>query len=330
MSRYIIHKKALEFLSVVSLLATEELSRAKVITDEALHFNNLDVVSVMLTVKQVAELQSRGFIAKPEARVPNICLGPNYQKVNSNFFKAAATLNDGEGCKVAILDSGCNIAFVPVDYAENFVDENEGIEDVFGHGTPVTSIVKSSTIGLANGCEVHHLKVVNDAGEGNESAILAALDYCIDNNIDIINCSWTFDTTALRDAIAALIGVDCMVVASCGNDTGSPYTTLFPAALPGVIAVNSIKDDGSLHYMNINAPEGGHGVTLTASGYACETIRSDGEGWLGYGTSFASPWVAGAFAIYKKRYAGASNAEIMQMLIEKSLKTNTGAYVPTF
>jgi subtilisin family serine protease len=325
MKRYIVNKKALDVLNRTGIPAQEKLMSTDTITDETLIYSNLDFVSIVLSKNDIKLLNQNNLYPIPEHQEGKL-LASNYEKVRSSWVKTQKKLITGVGCKVAIMDTGCNTSVVGVDYSVNFANADPNVSGNPAHGTFVNSIIKSS-VGLANRCELHFLKVIGNANEFNESAFLAGLDYCIDNNIDIINMSFSYTAAGFLAAIPDVISAGIVISAAAGNST-SDFSVDAPATLPNVVSVNSIKEDGNPQYKNVvlrnDLYSGSHGITVACSGVGCEGINSSGTTTTSNGTSFSSPFFVGTFALYKELTGYSDNYEVLEYMYSKLLKhTNT-------
>jgi len=337
--RYIVDKAALSILNITALDAQTELGSSKIITDEPLEYRNIPYVSLMLTPFQVKLLIHNGLNPQEEVSKQDVSLAvenTGYEKIRSSFYKAQRRAITGKGCKVGVLDSGCNQSVVPWNYAYNFIDNNTNVTDIFGHGTEVCSIIKHPLIALAPDCELHFLKVIDDGGAGNESAVLAALDYAITHSLDVINCSWQFDTNAIRSAMANVVAGNTIVSAASGNSSVETYT-VSPACLPGVVAVNAISYDFFPGFKSIIAPPGipnSHGVTIACNGVSCQLYNKDGNRTASWGTSFSAPFFAGTFALYKEMLGISDNKKVLEYILDRAKRrqetTYYGVGLPTF
>jgi len=331
MKRYIVNKTALDILSIEALDAQTELASSKVITNETLVFRHLPYVSMMLDDTQVALLNERSIFPEEEVNRVDVSLGAEnsgYEKLRSSWYKTQKRGFTGKGCKVAVLDSGCNQSVVPWDFGYNFVDSNTNVTDVYGHGTQVCSIIKHPIIALAANCELHMLKVIDDGGAAWESAVLTALDYVISNQIDIINLSWQFDTINIRNSIAAVIANGTVVSAASGNSNVETYT-VSPACLPGVVAVNAISYDFFPGFKSIMAPPGipnSHGITIACDGVSCQCYTKTGVRSASWGTSFSAPFFAGTFALYKEMLGLEDNYKVLDYVLRRAQRRQETKY----
>lgn len=330
MKRYIVEKVALNILNITTLDAQTELGSSKIITNEPLEYKNLPYLSLILTDDQVKLLNLNNIFPQEEAIQENVVLAQNsgYEKLRSFWYKTQKMSFTGRGAKVGNLDTGCMFSVVPYNYAYNFISASTDVTDIYGHGTITSSIIKHPVIAVAPDCEFHFLKVLTDGGGGNESAILAGIDYAIDHELDVVNMSWTVDTVAIRAAVISLAAGNCIVSASAGNNSTETYTVV-PACLPGVIAVNAIDINGNPGFRNIITPpgiSGAHGITIACNGVGCQSYDKLGNYGGCWGTSCASPFFAGVFAMYKEKLGIQDNKRILAHILEKAKKTQQPQY----
>lgn len=335
MTRYIVHKDALEFdfIDMSTMIDSFTLSEPIKITNEGIHFYHLPYISVILSDEEVSIIKEKGIAIYEEMVQKGGLLGLDYQKELSYWVKPIKRIYTGVGCKVAVLDSGCNQIgtrgvdeiWVDYDYGYNFAMDTSDVTDAYGHGTNVCSIIKSS-IGLAPDCELSILKVYNDSSVITTSGILAAIDWCIDNEMDIINMSFGAYSVPVNDALTTMMAAGTVAVAASGNGT-TISETVYPAAHTGVVAVNMYPEDGIPVAAAIIPPSGGHGINIAASGRWCECIYNYGAYGTCNGTSFSSPFIVGVFAVYKQMISSiTTNQALMDYIISKAIKTSFSNY----
>jgi serine protease AprX len=146
---------------------------------------------------------------------------------------------DGTGVGVAILDSGVvgwhdDLGNDRVVHFTDFVNFQTAAYDDYGHGTHVAGIIAGSgddsngaRRGIAPGASLVVLKVLDGAGQGYISNVIAAIDYAIANkdrfNIRVMNLSvaagvyesYTSDPLTLAAKRAVDAGI--VVVSAAGN-----------------------------------------------------------------------------------------------------------------
>jgi subtilisin family serine protease len=236
---------------------------------------------------------------------------------------------EGQGVKVCIIDSGMNDhADLPRPANEfDFVENDSRAQDDNGHGTAVAGIIASQhqgTIvlpgykGVAPKANLLIAKVFGKSGEARGSVIASALDWCADQDADVINMSLGHggfsaacdtDYTALFSNTTAALGIS--VVAASGND-GFSNQISSPACGSKVISVGSVSKADKHSYFSNSATI----LDLTAPGENITTTSFDGGYTSFSGTSAATPFVAGVIALLKSMPENPSSEEIKQALFK--------------
>ena len=214
----------------------------------------------------------------------------------------------GAGIAVAVLDTGidqdhpdlaANIAggvnFVskppwkPVDPSK-WDDDN-------GHGTHVAGIIAAvnndvGVVGVAPEADLYALKVLDKTGSGYISQIIAGLEWCADNGIDIANMSLGTDADiqSFQDACDAAEAAGVILVAAAGND-GADVD--YPGAYDSVLAVAATDAADAVPYWS--SP--GSAVSIAGPGVSVySTWKGDGYDTIS-GTSMAAPHITGTLAL---------------------------------
>jgi subtilisin family serine protease len=219
----------------------------------------------------------------------------------------------GKGVKMAVIDTGiAKHMEINVKEGVNFINPFASYEDDHGHGTAVAGVIASKQFGVSPGVELYSLKVLgaNNRGEGPE--MVKSIEWAIENDIDIINMSISMDAPyyPLDNAIKKAIEHDIIIVACSGN-TGSYVTS--PASLPGVISVGAFGTDSKTK-ASFSAYIGRIDYMAVGLNVYSTTLLNSYAIWSG--TSFASPYVAGIFALYKEAFPEL-NANELKSLIDK-------------
>lgn len=329
MKRYTISKEAADLLSIRTYDAMQMLGAPIKITNEALAFKHISLVSTVLTEEAANFIRKCNLYIKEETTKHNVILAGNYETLRSFHFKVKKKGLTGRNVKVAVMDSGCVNSVVPSEFQVNFADANPGANDVLGHGTQTASIIKHPTIGLAPDCELHIVKSISDVGSMNDTMALAGLDYILDNDIDIANFSWQYFAAIIRQPIADIVANNTIICAASGNNTSGDFTAL-PASLPGVVAVNAINEAGGIHYRNVTPfPIEGvttHGVSVACAGVGSQTYTKNNTVSNAFGTSFSSPFFTGLLACYKEELGVSDNQLVLQHALTRARKTSQSLY----
>lgn len=153
----------------------------------------------------------------------------------------------GEGIRIGLIDSGCDTSHPLLRHITRGRDftvggtESGWMQDPLSHGTHSAGIINAQRsaqgiTGCAPDAEVHVFKV---APGGRISDLLAALDECLERELDLISIgvvSEGFSELVSQKLLQARsAGIAC--IAAAGN-TGGPLA--FPATLRGVMAVAAI------------------------------------------------------------------------------------------
>ena len=231
--------------------------------------------------------------------------------------------DDGSGCADDI--AGCS--FVSPETADPSCGQlseapNWHANDDEGHGTFVAGLIaaggtRAEIAGVAPSARILPVKVLDCTGTGRIAEAAAGVRYAARMGARVINLSFgtRTDSPVLRAAVEEAQRLGALVVASAGNDGRRGVT--YPAVYPGVLSVAaSGETTGSgVDYTRV-APfaEFGAGVGLLAPGVGLlSTIpqaRCGLDAWVceggpyarGDGSSFATPIVAGAVALFWSRH----------------------------
>jgi hypothetical protein len=159
----------------------------------------------------------------------------------------------GAGIKIALIDSGVAITHKQLKGINRGVDiggsgeRRSWSQDDIGHGTPCAGVISAvadtahGTRGYAPEAELHVCRLPADA---RCSDLVAALDYCLQNGIDVACLGYGCErgTAIVGQRIAAAKQQGVGVIAAAGN---SAAAVLFPASSPHVVAVGAIGQLGS-------------------------------------------------------------------------------------
>ncbi|SCZ76745.1 S8 family serine peptidase [Acidaminobacter hydrogenoformans] len=222
--------------------------------------------------------------------------------------------NTGDGIKVGIIDTGLDKTHPDLagKYAGgyDFVNNDADPMDDHGHGTHVAGTIAAvmndaGLIGAAPDVSLYALKVLGADGSGALSGIIAAVEWCVDNDIQITNNSYGILTdpgATFKAAFDAAYADGVLQIAAAGNDRSKWYTIFFsdivsyPAWYASVVAVAATDSANKVASFSSFGPS----VELSAPGVSIESTIPGGAYATWSGTSMATPHVVGAAALVMK------------------------------
>lgn len=195
------------------------------------------------------------------------------------------------------------------------IADSDAMDD-YGHGSHMAGIIGAignnhqGVAGLNWNVKIMALKALDSTGTGTIADASQAIYYAVNNNAQIINCSFGFlaDSQTLKDAVSYAAQHNVLVVASAGNYNWD--VKQYPAAYQEVVAVAALnKEDKKAAFSNF-----GSYVDLAAPGVEIFSTSLNGGYRYFSGTSQACPMVTGAAALLKAYRASASSAELLEIL----------------
>lgn len=270
---------------------------------------------------------------------------------------------------VAVIDTGIQLNHPDLNVVQNvsFVPGITTGNDDSGHGTHVAGIIGAydnsiGVVGVAPGCRLWAVKVLDSTGAGTLSQVISGVDYVTSHSDLISVCNMSLAgqgiSPGLQLAIQNSVASGILYVAPAGDNRQDIYgpdlvlgtaDDYFPACYPEVMAVSGMVDTDGV--------SGGHGASTAyglddtlgtfsnfstvsnpwayaASAGAGIQCAAPGTGilstWInsGYstltGTSMSSAHAAGAAALYLAQYGRATTASTVYARREQL--TFTGDY----
>lgn len=216
--------------------------------------------------------------------------------------------NKGTGVKIAVIDSG--IDYNHPDLNDNYAggydfynDDGYPMDDD-GHGTHVAGTIgaednDSGVVGVAPEADIYALKILGADGSGSYSDVIAALEWCVDNDIQVTNNSYGSSgdpgdlvKQAFDNANAAGI-INIAAAGNEGNPPGRGDNVIYPARWDSVIAVAATDSSDKRAKWSSTGPD----VELAAPGVSIVSTLPGGVYGIMSGTSMASPHAAGTAAL---------------------------------
>ncbi len=261
----------------------------------------------------------------------------------------------GKGVKIAVLDTGVDGTHVDLKgkivAAKNFT-KSPDLKDRIGHGTHVASTAAGSGAksggkfkGVAPDAKLLAGKVLGDDGFGDDSGILAGMEWAVAQGADVVNLSLggmdTPEVDALEAAVNKLSATKGVLFAiAAGNEGSGAGTVGSPGSAEAALTVGAVDVNDKLAGFSSRGPRAGDGgikpdvtapgVAITAaSAKGSEIAKEVGESPAGYltidGTSMATPHVAGAAALLKQQHPEWTYKQLKNVLASS---TKPGKYTP--
>tara|TARA_B110000438_G_scaffold302067_1_gene358655 strand:- start:864 stop:2114 length:1251 start_codon:yes stop_codon:yes gene_type:complete len=285
------------------------------------------VISLILTAAYIGSVLMEEGIISIRPSDSALSSQTKYQNL-IEFDNMTAT---GKGIRVCIVDSGIDIThddLTGIDLVgwKDFVDGKSSPYDDNGHGTSMAGILVADgwIEGMAPDVELLVAKALHANGSGDDSDVVAAIDWCVENGAHIISLSLGGAPGALPfffqsgrdsgDAANDAIDRGIYVIAAAGNDGGDDDDgdVASPASETAVIAVGGVTSSGTIWTGSSIGDNNGRFLPLpilmprndphkkpeiVAPAYRVPVINNEGTWSLVDGTSAATVFVTGAIAL---------------------------------
>jgi subtilisin family serine protease len=240
-------------------------------------------------------------------------------------IKVGETQLSGAGIKIAILDTGMDIAHP--DFAQrkiitkNFVGDQAPFHDGVGHGTHCVGTSsgplqppQGPRYGIAYGAIIYVGRVLDDTGHGGDFNILEGINWAIDQRCAVISLSlgapWLPGNPAFSQAYETAaqkaLAAGCLLVVAAGNDADDPQyvgAVGTPGNSPSVLTVAAVdRNLATAPFSNRVQPDapGVKGPDIAGPGvdiYSSWPVDRGRYNTIS-GTSMATPHVAGIAALF--------------------------------
>jgi subtilisin family serine protease len=245
----------------------------------------------------------------------------------------------GDGVKVAVIDTGVDQTHPDLadrEVAEqNFTDTADS-EDHYGHGTHVASIVAGTGAksggkyrGVASDASIVDAKVLDDNGFGQDSWIIAGMEWAAEQGADIANLSLggtdTPEVDPLEQAVNSLSAKHGTLFVIAAGNSFRDATIGSPGSADAALTVGAVDREDNLAVFSSRGPRidgaikpdvTAPGVEIVAALHADGTIGEPVE--PGYtalsGTSMATPHVAGAAALLAQQHPDYTGQQLKALL----------------
>ena len=224
----------------------------------------------------------------------------------------------GAGVNVYIIDTG--IRFSHADFGGRAVSGYDAVDggsadDCNGHGTHVAGTVGGATYGIAKSAKLYGVRVLDCAGSGTNSGVIAGMDWVANNRVAPAAANMSLGggaSQAIDDAVQRMVNAGVTVVVAAGNENVNACNSSPARAVNAVTVGSTTKSDARSSFSNygscldVFAP----GSDITSAWYTGDAATNTISG-----TSMASPHVAGVAALYLQGNPSATPATVTNAIV---------------
>lgn len=245
-------------------------------------------------------------------------------------FERVWPITTGAGVTVAVVDTGVDGSHPQLrgHVLAGYNEVNGGgtaNSDCIGHGTAVAGIIAAQQqqsggfAGVAPGAMILPVRETDDPTKGTVRDLALGIRDAVGLNAQVINVSVVTeqDDPELRSAVRYALDNDVVIVAAAGNDFGVSNVQgvadipEYPASYPGVLGVGAVDSAG-----NRSSFSETKSVGVVAPGSDLVSTGAGGAGLVANqsGTSFATPFVAGAAALVRAYHPRLTAAQVVHRI----------------
>ncbi|MFF0371544.1 S8 family serine peptidase [Micromonospora sp. NPDC005087] len=317
------------------------------INGAALRVGKGDLGGLWTTLRGTPQARTAGAQARLGAGVARIWLDGKVRPTLEHSVPqigapaAWAAGRDGNGVKVAVLDTGVDATHPDlagrITEAQDFSGSGSA-NDGHGHGTHVAATIAGSGAasaglrkGVAPGARLLVGKVLDDAGSGYESSIIAGMEWAAHSGAKVVSMSLGGSATDGTDPMSQAVNdltaeTGALFVIAAGNE-GAARTVGSPGAAAAALTVGAVDRDDNLADFSSRGPRlGDNGLKpeITAPGVGIIAARAAGTTMgtpvgdaytTASGTSMATPHVAGAAAILAQEHPDWTAGKLKDALV---------------
>ena len=236
----------------------------------------------------------------------------------------------GKGIKIGVIDGpadtsvpelqGANVTVKPMC---TFTDSDEGRS----HATAMVSILAARGYGVARGAEIVNYGIpdsdsVEKGSDCDKGHLEDAINAAVADGVRVLSISLGGGDFAKRsrEAIGGAIARGVVVVVATGNESAQdPADSL--ASVNGTVGVGASDSSGNFQSFS----NYGKGLAVLAPGNKTVMhLFPSGKLVNAWGTSYATPIVAGFVAVAMQRWPEASGNQVVQSLVKTASKSSSG------
>jgi subtilisin family serine protease len=198
------------------------------------------------------------------------------------------------------------------------INDGRGTDDCNGHGTHVAGTVGGSTYGVAKSVSLYAVRVLDCAGSGTNSGVIAGVDWVTANRVRPAVANMSLGggvSTALDTAVNNSINSGVTYAVAAGNDNTNACNSSPARTAAAVTVGSSTSTDARSSFSNYGtcldlfAP----GSSITSAWHTSDSATNTING-----TSMATPHVAGVAALYLQGNTGASASTVRDAIVNTS------------
>jgi thermitase len=260
------------------------------------------------------KVESAGYIPFPGAAYSD----DNYPVNRWGIIKIEApqawqVAKGGQQIIVAVLDTGIdedNQDLADKLLAQVNFTNSPTSNDLYGHGTHMAGTI----VAVAPECQLMNVKVADDIGRCQASAVARGITWAVNQGADVINVSLCVEASPdLEEAVNYAWSQGALIIAAAGN--GGKSIPAYPAYYANCLAVAATDEDDSLALLSNH----GDWVDVAAPGFGIYSELPHNVYGYESGTSAAAAHVSGVAALVftvaeDSNSNGAVNDEVRQAI----------------
>ena len=238
----------------------------------------------------------------------------------------AQQVSRGRGITIGMVDTPVDIrhpALRGVNIEQHLIADPKTTESRV-HGTSIAGILvsKDPQIGVAPEAKLLSVSAFSSrpghpkALRGKSTDIVAAIAYCIQKKVDILNLSFTGGQDKFVESIILNAIQRGITVVAAGGNKGKVGSTVYPAVIEGVIGVTAVDRNQRLFAQ----ADRGRFIDIAAPGVGILTLAPQGKFQISTGTSMAAAHLSGVLALLKSYQHQYPSEQLNQTAIDLGRK----------
>ena len=219
----------------------------------------------------------------------------------------------GKDLVCAVIDSGCDCDHVllkdKIIGGKNFTNEGkkDDYSDLNGHGTHVAGLIAGGEYGpfrggIAPDAKLIIAKALNAEGSGSMEGIIEAINWCVDQDVNVINMSLggPVDIPELHKAVKRACKKGIIVCVASGNEAESDYGKIDELCYPG--AYQEVVEIGAINKFKVPSFFSNSNNVVDCVTYGQEILSTfpDQSFAVLDGTSMATPIASGCVLLIQQ------------------------------